>query len=140
VAAGAPASARVLSDPSTTFSRGAAKVTLLRFVRGGGDVSVRFMMKVLSDGRQSEESRDTSKSRYFVPVRSSMLEFVVSSLVRPFDNAGEVLGLGTLCREVMFSSVHLDTGKRIGDGVLLIRSMVSTIGWTCHQNTLVLQW
>jgi hypothetical protein len=56
--------AGVPSRPPTTFSRGAAKVTLLRFVRGGGGgVGVRFVLEVLLlDGRQSEESRDTSKS------------------------------------------------------------------------------
>jgi hypothetical protein len=63
VGARAAASARVPSRSSTTFSRGAAKVTLLRFVRGGGGVGVRFKLEVLLlDGRQSEESRDTSKS------------------------------------------------------------------------------
>lgn len=60
----AAASARVPGRSSTTFSRGAAKVTLLRFVRdGGGGVGVRIMLEVLLlDGRQSEESRGTSKS------------------------------------------------------------------------------
>jgi len=115
-------------------------VTLLRFVRGcGGGVGVRFILKVLLlDGRQSEESRDTSKSLYFVSVRSSRLEFVVSSLALPFDNTGELLpvGLGTSCGEATFS-VHLDTGKRIGDGVLPVRS---TMGCICHQNTLILRW
>jgi hypothetical protein len=60
---GPGASARVPSRSSTTFSRGAAKVTLLRFIRGGGGVGVRFMLDVLLlDGKQSEESRATSKS------------------------------------------------------------------------------
>ena len=61
---GAAAFAKVPSRSSTTFSRGAAKVTLLRFVRrGGGGVGVRFILEVLLfDGRQSEESRDTTKS------------------------------------------------------------------------------
>jgi len=141
VGAGAAASARVPSRLSTTFSRGAAKVTLLRFVRGGGGgVGVRFMLEVfLLDSRQSEESRDTSKSRYFVSVRSSRLEFVLSSPALPFDNTGEVLpvGLETSCGEVNFSSAHLDAGKRIGDGVLPVRS---TMGCICHQNTLTMRW
>ena len=68
-------------------------------------------------------------------MRSSRLEFVLSSLALPFDNTGELLpvGLGTSFGEVTFSSVHQDTGKRIGDGVLPVRS---TMGCSCHQNTL----
>ena len=70
-------------------------------------------------------------------VRSSRLEFVLSSLLAlPIDNTGELLpmGLGTSCGEVTFSSANLDTGKRIGDGVLPVRS---TMGYICHQNTLI---
>jgi len=90
------------------------------------------MLEVLVDGRQSEEFRDTSKSRYFVSVRSSRLESVVSSQVLPFDNAGERLELRTSCGKAIFSSAHLDTGERIGDGVLPVRSMVPTMGCICH--------
>lgn len=64
VGPGAAAFAKVPGRSSAAFSRGAAKVTLLRFVRGGGGgVGVRFILEVLLlDGRQSEESRDTTKS------------------------------------------------------------------------------
>ena len=79
-------------------------------------------------------------------VRSSRLELVLSSVALPFDNTGELLpvGLGTSCGEVTtsygevtFSSAHLVTGKRIGDGVLPVRS---TMGCIYHQNTLILRW
>jgi hypothetical protein len=94
------------------------------------------MLEVLVDGRQSEEFRDTSKSRYLVSVRSSMLESVVSSIILPFDNAGELVGKSG--GEMIFSPAHLDIGRRIGDGVLPVRSMVSTT-WICHENTPVLR-
>ena len=95
------------------------------------------MLEVLLDGRQSDESRDTSKSRYFVSVRSSRLESVESSVVLLFD-AGELVGRS--CGKVIFSPIHLAIGKRTGDGVLAVRSMVSTMGCICHQNTLMLRW
>jgi hypothetical protein len=95
------------------------------------------MLEVLLDGRQSDESSDTSKSRYFVSVRSSMLESVVSSVVLLFD-AGELVG--TSCGKMLFSPIHLAIGERTGDGVLPVRSMVSTIGCICHQKTLMLRW
>jgi hypothetical protein len=115
------------SCPSTASSRGAAKVTLLRFVRGGGDVGGwRCRSEVLANGRQNEESRDTSKSRYFVPAISSKLEDEMSSLALSFDGAGEPLG--ALCGEATFSSTHSDIGERFGDGVSPVRSMVSTMG------------
>jgi hypothetical protein len=74
-----------------------------------------------------------------VSVRSSRLEFVLSSLALLFDNTGELVpvGLGTSCGEVTSSSAHLDTGKRIGDGVLPVRSIMGCI---CHQNTLIPRW
>ena len=96
------------------------------------------MIEVLVEGRQNEESRDTSKSRYFVSVRSSMLESVVSSLVLPFDNAGELVAISG--DEVIFSPSHVDIGKRFGDGVLPVKSMVSTMGCICHQNTPIRWW
>lgn len=95
------------------------------------------MLEVLLDGRQSDESRDTLKSRYLVSVRSSMLESVVSSVVRLFD-AGELVG--TSCGKVTFSPIQLAIGERTGDGVLPVRSMVSTTGCICHQKTLMLRW
>jgi hypothetical protein len=74
-----------------------------------------------------------------VSVRSSRLEFVLSSLALLFDDTGELLpvGLGTSCGEAAFSSAHLDSGKRIGDGVLPVRSIMGCI---YHQNTLILRW
>jgi hypothetical protein len=66
-----------------------------------------------------------------VSVRSSRLEFVLSSLALPFDNTGELLpvGLGTLRGEVTFSSANVDIGNAIGDGVLPVRS---TMGCICY--------
>jgi hypothetical protein len=102
-------------------------VTLLRFVRGRGGVGGWCCrLEVLANGRQNEESRDTSKSRYFVPVMSSKLEDEMSSLALPFDGAGEPLGVS--CGEATFSSTHSNIGGRIGDGESLVRSMVSTTG------------
>ena len=75
---------------SSTSSKGSAKVTFFCFVRGGGGVGERFNTGVRVDGRQYEESSDTSKSRYFVSVRSSRLE-PEFSLMPPFDTTGEVV-------------------------------------------------
>jgi hypothetical protein len=72
---------------TSTSSWGEAKVTLLRFVQGGGGrgVDVRFMQG------------------------SSRLKFVLSSLAPPFDNTGELLP-AELCGDVTFSA-RLETGK-----------------------------
>ena len=84
------------------------------------------MPEFLVDGRQSEEFKDTSKSRYFVSVKSSTLESVMSSVVLPFDNAGELVERS--CGEMISPPAHPDIGKPTGDGVLHVRSMVSTMG------------
>lgn len=81
---------RVSSCSSSTSSGESAKVTFLGFVRRGGGVGERFNTEVLVDGRQYEESSGTSKSRYFVSVRSSTLE-PVFSLVASFDTTGELV-------------------------------------------------
>lgn len=41
------------------------------------------------------------------------------------------------CGEGTLSAAHLDTGERIGDGVLPVRSTMDCI---CRQNTLILRW
>jgi hypothetical protein len=57
-------------------------------------------------------------------------------MVLRFDTEGELVG--TSCGEVAFSPAHLAIGKRTGDGVLPVRSMVSTMGCICRQNILML--
>jgi hypothetical protein len=80
----------------------------------------------LANGRQNEESRDTSKSWYFVSMRSSKLEDEISSLALPFDNIGEP-SRGE-CGEAIFPPIHSGIGKRVGDGVSPVRSIASPTG------------
>jgi len=113
-----------LSNRSSSITSGeSAKVTFLCFLRGGG-VGECFNTDVLVDGRQYEESSDTSKSRYFVLVRGRTLESVFASLASPLDTMGELVV--TWWQKGTFP-VDGDPNlvECIGDGVSLVRSIVS---------------
>ena len=110
---------------SPTSSGESAKVTFFCFVRGCGGVGERFNIEVLVDGRQYEESSVTSKSRYFVSVRSSTLE-PVFSLVPPFETTGEPVL--TWWDKGSFPN-DPDLGECVGDGVSLVRSIVSGMSY-----------
>jgi hypothetical protein len=105
-------------------------VTLFCFVRGGGGVGERFNTEVRIDGRQYEESSETSKSRYIVSVRSSTLE-PVFSLVLPFDTTGELVL--TWWEGSFPKNCGPDLGECVGDGVSFVKSIVSGTSYTVYQ-------